>query len=143
RAWKTARRLVHQYDTSTGAQRPTDLDHLLRCNRKLADHTIGADRGMREVLEHLRRPPPAFVASEESPPCTLRPQHDVLGYGQVGAEGKLLVNESDAAAAGFEGGIGGVPFAEERHLPFVRPDASRNDVQKGALPRPVLADQGV
>jgi hypothetical protein len=51
RTLQAAGGLVHQHDARVGAERPTDLDHLLRRHGQLAHAAVGPDLGVREVLE--------------------------------------------------------------------------------------------
>jgi len=135
--------LVQDQRAASDGQRPGDLHQLLGGDAQPPGRHVGADLGMLQFREGLDGAPPDFAPMDPARGGRLHPQHDVLFHRQVGCEGQLLVDHGHAGPARVEGVAGPIRLAVQPHLPRVGLVRAGQDLHQGALPGPVLADQGV
>src|SRR5258708_6286475 len=88
---------------------------------------------------------PVHRGTVDPPPWAQRlPAHeDVLRDGQVGEQGRLLVDDRDACRARGDRTVKDHGLAVHQQLAAVRPVHAREDLHQGRLPGAVLAEQGV
>ena len=94
---QTAGRLVHEDDPRLRGNRATDLDHLLRGQRQLADEAVRSKVRMGEALKDVEGELLGFAALKEAPSRGFATEQDVLGDREMRAERQLLMDEGDAA----------------------------------------------
>ncbi len=108
--------LVEDEDSRAGADGGGDLHELLLGSGEgahgLADVEIHTDVGeqFRGAFFHFR------AVDEEAESAGVATHAEVFGDGEVGAEGELLVNHSDAGGAGVGGGAEGFGLAVDEDL---------------------------
>ena len=139
---QTAGRLVHEDDPRLRGNRATDLDHLLRGQRQLADEAVRSKVRMGEALKDVEGELLGFAALKEAPSRGFATEQDVLGDREMRAERQLLMDEGDAGPARV---VRRGRSMASRQAPCARcPAAVRPPGRSSAcLAGAVLADQGV
>src|SRR6266550_614065 len=132
-ALESARRLVHEENARVRRQGTADLDYLLRGDGERADAPVRMEVRVTEVLEQCQRPPPRRVSVDPPPARRLDAEQDVLGYREVGAQRKLLMNQGDAPAPRVQRRVGGVQPSLDLHLAPIGADGAGQDIHEGAL----------
>ncbi len=134
--------LVEDDEAGAEAQRARDLHHLTVLDLEVAGAGLGVDAHVPGVQERGglgTQPAPADQAVVEGLPV----DEQVLGDGQFGDDGGLLVDAGHLAAPGVTVGEGGGGFAVEADPALVGGLESGEDGDQGGLSGAVAADQGV
>src|SRR5207247_7484508 len=110
---------------------------------QLRHAAVGVQLPSAEMAQESERAPPGRASIDPAPARWLDPEQDVLRYGQVRAEGELLVDEGDAAPPRLERGGRSVRSAVDVHRAATGTHSAGDDVRERALAGAVFPDQGV
>ncbi|SCE17053.1 hypothetical protein GA0115252_13345 [Streptomyces sp. DfronAA-171] len=142
-AVELGRRLVEDDEAGADAQRAGDLDHLPVLDPQVPGTGPGVDAHVPVAEEFGGLGAQAAPGDEAAAPGGLAVQEEVLGDGEVGDDGGLLVDAGDLGAPGGavgEGGRGGAVEADSAAVGCLEAGEERDE---GGLARAVAPDEGV
>ncbi len=135
------RRFVHDEDAGLGAQGARDLDQLLLGHGEVADFGFRVDRSP-DPVEQRAGVAAALTPADPAPRAAgFEPQRDILGHGEVGEEGRLLIDGRDPQCPGGAGVIGLHDLAGDGERPAIGRVGAGNNLDERRFAGTVLADQ--
>ncbi len=139
---QAARGLVEEDHARPGAGGGRDLQELALPRREVLDGPVHVEDEPHRVQDGLGAGPQGRPVHHRAVPRQ-GGQAQVLGHGEVAAEGRLLVHDRDAGGARIARAGEAHGSAVEQDLPLVRHVEAGQDLPERALARPVLAAEGM